>query len=47
MGGYSAGQNEDIDKALESWPKICKLIQQGEQEKTNYNESINQLYTIK
>ena len=47
MGGYTAGQNEDIDKALESWTKICKLIQQGEKEKTTYEDSLKQLFTIK
>ena len=28
MGGYNQGQNEEIDKAIELWPKICELIKQ-------------------
>ena len=29
MGGYTQGQNQDIDKSLEIWPKICLLIKQN------------------
>ena len=47
MGGYTSGQNEEIDNALNNWPKICSLIKQGEVEKTNYEESIKQLFSIK
>ena len=47
MGGYTSGQNEEIDNALNNWPKICSLIKQEEVEKTNYEESIKQLFSIK
>ena len=46
MGGYTSGQNEEIDKALKNWPKICNLLKQGETEKANYEDSIKNLYTI-
>ena len=26
MGGYTKGQNEEIDLAMECWPKICELL---------------------
>ncbi len=47
MGGYTEGQNEDIDMALNSWTKICNLIKQGENEKSSYEESLKSLYAIK
>lgn len=46
MGGYTSGQNEEIDKALKNWPKICNLLKQGETEKADYEDSIKNLYTI-
>ena len=33
MGGYNQGQNEQIDKALDLWPKICELIKQDYRKK--------------
>ena len=47
MGGYTEGQNEDIDMALNSWSKICNLIKQNENEKSNYEESLKTLHSIK
>ena len=46
MGGYTQGQNEEIDKALELWPRICELIKQDLREKANFDESINNLKKI-
>ena len=46
MGGYTSGQNEDIDKALNNWPKICSLIKQTEDERTNFNDSLNNMNNI-
>ena len=43
MGGYTQGQNEEIDKALELWPRICELIKQDLREKASFDESINKL----
>ena len=41
MGGYTQGQNQDIDKSLETWPKICELIKQNYKTKYNFEESLN------
>ena len=38
MGGYNQGQNEEIDKAIELWPKICELIKQDYRIKPDFNE---------
>ena len=43
MGGYTQGQNEEIDKALELWPRICELIKQDLREEASFDESINKL----
>ena len=40
MGGYNQGQNEEIDKALDTWPKICELIKQDFSKKENFNKLI-------
>ena len=37
MGGYNTGQNEEIDKAIELWPKICELIKQDYRKKDDFN----------
>ena len=41
MGGYNQGQNEQIDKALDLWPKICELIKQDYRKKTNFSECLD------
>ena len=46
MGGYTSGQNQDIDKAIESWPKICELIKQNFKEKSSFEDSIKKLNNI-
>ena len=38
MGGYTQGQNQEIDSALNNWPKICELIKQ--------NYKLNQILKI-
>ena len=43
MGGYTEGQNEEIDKALSLWPKICELIKQNYKEKSNLKDSLERL----
>ena len=45
MGGYTPGQNQDIDKSLEIWPKICLLIKQNYKTKSDFEESVNNLRT--
>ena len=46
MGGYNTGQNEEIDKAIELWPKICELIKQDYRKKDEFNQSMNFLKNI-
>ena len=47
MGGYTEGQNEEIDKALLTWPKICRIfIKQNYKNKSNIKDSIEKLNLI-
>ncbi|PPR43900.1 MAG: Flagellum-specific ATP synthase [Alphaproteobacteria bacterium MarineAlpha8_Bin1] len=46
MGGYTEGQNEEIDKALLTWPKICDLIKQNYKNKSDIKDSIEKLSLI-
>ena len=46
MGGYSQGQNAEIDSALNNWPKICDLIKQNYKTKSNFDDSIKNLMKI-
>ncbi len=46
MGGYSKGQNSEIDSALNNWSKICELIKQNYKIKSNFNDSIENLNKI-
>ncbi len=46
MGGYTKGQNEDIDKAMENWPKICGLIMQSEEQNSSFDKSLSELFSI-
>ena len=47
MGGYTQGQNEEIDKAIELWPKICELIKQDYRKKFNFKECIQSLQSFR
>ena len=47
MGGYTEGQNEEIDKAIELWPKICELIKQDYRKKFNFKECIQSLQSFR
>ena len=47
MGGYNQGQNEEIDKSLENWPKICELIKQNYKQKSDFQESLQILNNFK
>ncbi len=46
MGGYSQGQNVEIDSALSNWTKICNLIKQNFKTKSNFNDSFETLKKI-
>ena len=46
MGGYSKGQNEEIDIAMESWPKICELLKQDYKTKSDFSDCLKKLDKI-
>ena len=46
MGGYTKGQNQDIDIAMSSWPKICELIKQNYNTKSDFNDALNKLEKV-
>ena len=46
MGGYSKGQNEEIDMAMESWPKICELLKQDYKTKSDFSDCLKKLDKI-
>tara|TARA_B100000989_G_scaffold128388_1_gene95334 strand:- start:7511 stop:8833 length:1323 start_codon:yes stop_codon:yes gene_type:complete len=46
MGGYNKGQNEDLDKAVDNWSKICSLLIQSENQPTNFSDSLDELFKI-
>ena len=46
MGGYNSGQNEEIDKSIEMWPKICELIKQDFRKKEDFKQSMQLLQRI-
>ncbi len=39
MGGYSAGQDPDLDLAVQLWPQLLSLIQQPQTEKADFSGS--------
>ncbi len=43
MGGYSQGQDPDLDIALSLWPEIIKFLSQDEDEVCDYHSSIVRL----
>ncbi|CUH68490.1 Flagellum-specific ATP synthase [Thalassovita gelatinovora] len=46
MGGYSAGQDKDLDKAIALWPQIEAFICQLKSEKVTFEESATQLIKL-
>ncbi len=46
MGGYSQGQNQEIDSALNNWPRICELIKQNYKLKSDFKSSFDNLKKI-
>ena len=39
MGGYTAGQDSELDRAIELWPRIVDLITQSQKEKASLADS--------
>ena len=46
MGGYSSGQDENLDKAISLWPELVNHISQKDSTGSTYNESKNSLITL-
>lgn len=43
MGGYSPGQNKDLDFAIKNWPKISKFLQQSSSDPSSLKDSMEAL----
>ncbi len=46
MGGYETGQDEELDIAISLWPKLRDHIEQNENTKSNFDESVQSLSAI-
>ena len=43
MGGYTQGQDKDLDQAIQMWPKLIDFITQPHNKKSNFESSQTQL----
>ena len=43
MGGYSPGQDPDLDLAVQLWPQLMGHVQQSLNEKSSFDESVSGL----
>ncbi|NIY70887.1 FliI/YscN family ATPase [Marivivens donghaensis] len=46
MGGYQAGQDADLDAAVQLWPQIQDLIKQSHDEPAPFAQSVEQLVKV-
>ena len=46
MGGYTPGQDPDLDLAVGIWPQLMELIQQNGAEKAEFGASRNALVSL-
>lgn len=46
MGGYSAGQDPDLDLAVELWPKLMDIIKQPYDQKASFEDSVGALTAL-
>ena len=46
MGGYSPGQDLDLDEAVNQWPKLVSFLKQTEDTKADFLSSLNELKKI-
>ena len=46
MGGYSSGQDENLDRAISLWPELVNHISQKDSTGSTYNDSKNSLITL-
>ena len=46
MGGYTSGQDPELDEAVALWPKLMAHIQQVETQKADFNASKDALNSL-
>jgi flagellum-specific ATP synthase len=46
MGGYTQGQDKDLDEAILMWPKLIDYITQLNSEKANYETAKSELLKL-
>jgi flagellum-specific ATP synthase len=46
MGGYAPGQDPELDLAVSLWPQLMQLVQQLENEKSEFGTSRNALVAL-
>lgn len=46
MGGYTPGQNADVDEAVRLWPKLQELIKQDSREAASFSRSVQEAIAI-
>ena len=46
MGGYSPGQDLDLDEAVNQWPNLVSFLKQTEDTKADFLSSLNELKKI-
>ena len=43
MGGYSPGQDLDLDEAVQQWPNLVAFLKQSQDTKADFSNSLNEL----
>ena len=46
MGGYSPGQDLDLDEAVQQWPNLVSFLKQSQDIKADFSNSFNELKKI-
>ena len=46
MGGYTPGQDKDLDDAIQIWPKLIEFISQPQDQKADFESSKSQLLQL-
>ena len=46
MGGYTHGQDKDLDDAIAMWPKLIDFISQSNSEKASFENAKTELLKL-
>ena len=46
MGGYTQGQDKDLDDAIKIWTKLIEFISQPQDQKADFESSKSQLLQL-